>query len=348
MKGISLFSGAGGDTLGMTMAGINVHRYCELIPQFCMTHKANFPKSKLISHDITKISDEKFDTYKGRCNIIFGGFVCKSFSSAGKKDPNDPRSQLYLHLIRATKSIEPNYVIGENVKGLLTQKAPDGELFIDKIRLAFEEIGYTITYKILNAKNYGVPQARERLIILGVRGDRILTFPPPIEEVPNLINIVTFDMTGAIKIPKEIFDFDTIPSECILRDETNDDTDDIVNIHPYLKLKAETIKASYNKRDYTSLLSFGKRISPIHCEIIDIRNPSKTIICTYDHQPRLFVPLKNANGYYIRCLLPDELKRIQGFPENFIISGTLKQKIIQIGNAVPPPLIQAIVEHILK
>jgi DNA (cytosine-5)-methyltransferase 1 len=95
------------------------------------------------------------------------------------------------------------------------------------------------------------------------------------------------------------------------------------------------------------MLSFGKRDSPIHCEIIDIRKPSKTIICTYDHQPRLFVPLQNKNGYYLRCLLPDELKQIQGFPADYKIAGNLKQKIVQIGNSVPPGLIKLIVENMI-
>ena len=85
-----------------------------------------------------------------------------------------------------------------------------------------------------------------------------------------------------------------------------------------------------------------------HCEIIDIRQPSKTIICTYEHQPRLFVPLKNPSGCYLRMLLSDELKQIQGFPEDYKINGSTKEQIIQIGNAVPPPLIKAIVENIIN
>ncbi len=117
--------------------------------------------------------------------------------------------------------------------------------------------------------------------------------------------------------------------------------------HPYelKKINAEERERNYNEKEYDNLFSFGKRISPIHCEIIDIRNPSKTIICTYEHQPRLFVPLKNPSGFYLRMLLADELKQIQGFPPDYIICGSNKDKIIQIGNAVPPPFIKAIVQH---
>ena len=101
----------------------------------------------------------------------------------------------------------------------------------------------------------------------------------------------------------------------------------------------------YKGVEYPNRLSFGKRI-PVGGEIIDIRKPCKTIICTYARQPRLFVPLKNKNGYYLRCLLPDELKQIQGFPIDYKLSGNKTKQIIQIGNAVPPPLIQMIVENL--
>ena len=94
-------------------------------------------------------------------------------------------------------------------------------------------------------------------------------------------------------------------------------------------------------------MTFGKRI-PVGGEIINIEKPSKTIISTYARQPRLFVPLQNKKGYYLRCLLPDELKQIQGFPKDYKISGNKSKQIIQIGNAVPPPLIQMIVESLMS
>lgn len=144
--------------------------------------------------------------------------------------------------------------------------------------------------------------------------------------------------------------FTDIPYECILTNMDDDnDYDDDNDGHPYLlsKINAGEADRYYSGKQYEYLFSFGKRASPIHCEIIDIRYPSKTIICTYDHQPRLFVPLMNPSGCYLRMLLPDELKQIQGFPAEYKVCGTDKDKIIQIGNAVPPPLIKAIVEHII-
>ena len=350
MKAISLFSGAGGDSLGLQKAGIEVNAYVEINKTYCETHDRNFPNSILIGNDITKIEDEEFKKYKGKINIIFAGFPCQSFSTAGKKNANDPRGQLYIQFVRAVRLIEPDYIIGENVKGLLRRKTSDGELFLDIITDNFKDLGYHVIHKVVKVRDYGVPQTRERLIILGCR-KYVPSFPDTIKSELNLRNIIKFDMTGAIKIPKHIFDMTLLPPECILMDEENEEIEIGKDVHPYLRLKVESKDVTYNykkkEKTYRVLLSFGKRDSPIHCEIIDIRNPCKTIICTFTHQPRLFVPLKNKNGYYLRCLLPNEYKEIQGFPPSFHLCGSIKDQIIQCGNAICPPVVETIVKHIL-
>ena len=199
---------------------------------------------------------------------------------------------------------------------------------------------------------YGVPQLRKRLVYVGIRKDlnQTYTFPEPLNNgktnLPNLQNIIQFDMKGAIKIEPDDFDMTSIPPECILKNLNNNDNEIPQDVHPYLRLKAKTRNQEYDGKVHPNMLSFSKRDSAIHAEIIDIRNPSKTIICSYDHQPRLFVPLQNKNGYYIRCILPDELKQIQGFPADFKLYGSTKDKIKQIGNAVPPPLITQIVSKL--
>jgi DNA (cytosine-5)-methyltransferase 1 len=271
---------------------------------------------------------------------------CQGFSQAGKKDANDVRNTMFSQFLRATRLIMPKYIIGENVKGLLTREMNDGRKYIDVIVSEFENIGYKIKYKIFKTENYGIPQKRERLVIIGSRTGGKLEFPDEVSGVPNLKNIVKFNMTGAIKIGKDDFDMNTIPAECILTDMENEEDEN--KPHPYLRLKAKTRNESYGEKTYDNMLSFGKRDSPIHCEIIDIRRPSKTIICSYEHQPRLFVPLKNKNGYYLRCLLPDELKQIQGFPSDYKIVGNLKQQIVQIGNSVPPVLIKLVAESLMR
>jgi len=207
LTALSLFSGCGGDTLGMTNAGIDVIAYSELKKTFQETHELNFENSKLIGGDITKINDEEFEKLSGKIDIIFGGFPCQSFSNAGKKNPDDSRGQLYLQFIRAARIIKPKYIIGENVKGLLTRKTSNGENFIDIIVKGFNDIGYTCHYKVLKAHEHGVPQKRERLFIVGsLDPDFRFEFPEPCEDEVNLKDILTFDMEGALRVPKELID----------------------------------------------------------------------------------------------------------------------------------------------
>ena len=342
----SLFSGCGGDTLGMENAGISVDIYSELQPVFQETHNSNFSHSKLLGGDITKITDSSISEWHNKIDVVFAGFPCQSFSNAGKKDPDDPRGQLFKEFARVVKLTNPKVLIGENVKGLLTRTTKNGSKIIDIISDEFHKLGYSIVTKVYKLHECGVPQKRERLIILGFRNDIGITPSlPDISEPPtNLRNIVSFSMKGALQVDPAMFD--GIPAECILTDLCDSSQQDSTT-HPFLRQKAAERNVSYNdSKTHTFAFSFGKRVTPIHCEIIDIRNPSKTIICTYERQPRLFVPLKNSIGYFLRPLLPDELKQIQGFPSDYTLCGKDKEKIIQVGNAVPPPLITKIVEHV--
>ena len=349
MKSISLFSGMGGDTLGMKNAGIEVVAFNEINDIFIETHLKNFPNSKFLggkNKDIKKIPDKDLEKYNN-IDLIFAGFPCQGFSNAGKKLPSDPRNTLFREFVRFTRIIKPKFIIGENVKGLLSRKTNDGSNYIDIIVEEFKKLGYNVRFQVFKTHEYGVPQKRERLIIIGAKQElnNPLNFPSPIDVDVSLKNIVKFDMEGTIKYN---FSELEIPDECILKDMDNEE--EPRNPHPYLvsKVNANLEKRTYQGKSYNNLMSFGKRDSPIHCEIIDIRNPSKTIICSYDHQPRFFVPIKNKNGMFIRALLPDELKQIQGFPSDFEILGNLKQKIVQIGNAVPPPLVKKIVESLIN
>jgi len=348
MKAISLFSGMGGDTLGMTQANLDVVAYSEIKSTCCKSHEANFPKSVLISHegcsDITKIPDDVLAAY--RVDVLFAGFPCQGFSQAGKQRDDDPRNTLFMEFVRATRCMQPYMVVGENVKGLLKKKT-QGVAYIDVIVSEFQKLGYTVKYQVMKCEHFGVPQSRERCILVGVRVNPYGWVPsfPKKQAVMDLKPILQFNMTGAVPVPASLVA--GIPSECILTDMENASTGE--RGHPYLcsKLEANEEKRTYQKKTHAVLFSFGKRDSPIHCEIIDIRKPCKTVICTYDHQPRLFVPLRNSVGFFLRTLLPYELKQIQGFPKEYRVLGSPKEQCVQIGNAVPPPLVHAVVSCIL-
>lgn len=348
---LSLFSGCGGDTLGMTNAGLDVTWYSELKRPFQKTHDANFPGSTCIGGDITTIHDDTFRALRGRVDVIFAGFPCQSFSHAGKKRADDTRGQLYLDFVRATACIEPSFIIGENVKGLLARKTNTGEPFIQCIVRAFKDIGYTCDYALFPVVQYGVPQTRERLLIVGWKDPAYVhEWPAPAPAsasapAPGLQGILTFDMDGAVEVPDELFVQAGVAPESILDGQG----EPYGTAHPYLVDRVNARGISYMGKaisDYC--FSFGKRISPVHCEIVDITKPSKTIISTYDHQPRLFVAQRVGQKKYLRPYTIDELKQIQGFPKTYRMEGTRKEQIVQLGNAVPPPLVQRVVESMLR
>ena len=346
MKAISLFSGMGGDSLGIVNTGLELVAYSEKEKVFQETHNINFVNCKLLGNgDIKKTKDEEFLVYENKIDLIFAGFPCQGFSQAGKKLPDDPRNTLFREFLRATTIIKPKYIIGENVKGLLTRKTAEGELYIDIIKLEFNKLGYDIYEKVMKCNLHGIPQNRQRLIIVGIKKElkQIFEFPIEQENTLNLRNIINFSMEGSIKIKKDDFDMTTIPDECIIKDLDNIENEN--NPHPNLKLLAKSKDFEYKGKVFPRRIHFGKRI-PVGGEIIDIRKPINTIICSYARVPRFFIPLQNKNGYYLRCLLPNELKQIQGFPKNYQISGNKNKQIIQIGNAVPPPLIELVIKQL--
>lgn len=349
---LSLFSGCGGDTLGMETSGIPVKYFSEIKSVFQKSHLMNFESSKLVGGDITKISNDEFKKLKGHVAVIFAGFPCQTFSHAGKKNPDDPRGQLFIEFARATEHVQPEFIIGENVKGLTKRNTKSGENFLEIIIQTFQSLGYFCQYKVFNCDRHGVPQKRERLIIVGSRNKPFRnpfdSTTVPVKPYKSLEDIISFSMKGALQVSKEVLDEAGVPDRAILTDMKNEETSD-PRVHPYLTLMTEKDGVEYNgKRISRYSFSFGRRISPVHCEIVDVTKPSKTIICTYDHQPRMFVALRNKNGYFLRPYLIDELKEIQGFPRDYHLAGSEKEQIVQLGNAVPPPLIQCVCEWIFK
>jgi len=343
LTAISLFSGAGGDTVGLEQAGFKVIAYAENWLKAKETHDKNFPNSEWLGSDvkgdITKISDEEFAKYKGKVDLIFAGFPCQGFSHAGKKDINDPRNKLFWEFVRATKIIQPKWIIGENVAGLLKRKTDDKQGFIGDIILnAFEEIGYKMaTPQVLSAEEYGLPQKRKRVFFVGNNQNKEFEFPKPTHNKKNFVGIKTIlenKIENAIEFnPDEVADFN---EENILH--ISEDIDiSVENAHPFLKLRA-----SENR------ISFGKRISPNHIELSDLETPTKTIHCGYSFQPRLFVPIKYKNKYYTREFTLNELAGIQGFPKDYKFVGSKNDIIKQIGNAVPPVFAKVIAQKILE
>jgi DNA (cytosine-5)-methyltransferase 1 len=336
-KAISLFSGAGGDTLGLENAGITVCGFVEWEEPMIETHLLNFPNSTLIGKDVREVSEEQLIPYVGEIDIIFAGFPCQGLSKAGKKDKNDERNNLFKEFVRITNIVKPRWIIGENVKHILRMETPNGQSVPNVIRQSFEEIGYTMAEPmVLKANKYETPQKRERCFFVGHR-DPVDSFSwehviAREKESDPLREILEPTLENAIEITDEqarhfgVIRWVEVPE----------------GVEPTGKPPTNLVKCIRCLE-----LSFGKRASPTHSEIVDPNGYSKTLICTYNRMPRMFVALRCGTKLYLRPYTIDEAKQIQGFPKNYKISGTYMVAIKQIGNAVPSKIVEAIAKTII-
>jgi len=375
---ISLFSGAGGDTCGIERAGYKVIAFNEFNDAATRTHTIMFPDSTILVHpetahsDIKKVPDSVFTPYKGNVSLILAGFPCQGFSHAGKKKTDDLRNELVHEFARAANIIQPKWIIGENVKGLLARKGKDPHQpadaplrpVIDIIKDLFERIGYKITYKVIDVTEIGVPQHRKRLIIVGHRGDQYPHMPWDTLEpasTPFQTSVRAFlepHLQGAMVLPalykpQEQPAHYWIPTtETTVQGSPHKNLDRLVLGIRNRSTKERTANPSAPKQmtEPHGLISYGVRKGGYHGMILNPDISCNTIISTYNLCPRLFVGLHNAttNTYYIRCMTPKELGQIQGFPADYKWQGTEKEQIAQIGNAVPPPLAERIVRSLTR
>lgn len=160
---VSLFCGAGGLDLGFDRAGYKTIWANDFDKDACKTHR-NWSKTNVVCGDISKVDYSTIPV----SDVILGGFPCQGFSLSGPRKIDDSRNVLYKHYVKLVKQNKPKAFIGENVKGLLTMS---GGQIIDAIIADFSDCGYDVYYKLVNAKNFGVPQDRERVIIIGFRKD---------------------------------------------------------------------------------------------------------------------------------------------------------------------------------
>ncbi|WP_017318330.1 DNA cytosine methyltransferase [Mastigocladopsis repens] len=179
---IDLFAGAGGFGLGFEMAGFSVPLSVEIDAWACDTLRHNRPNMTVIQHDIRDFNT--LSSVKDIClfkpDIVIGGPPCQGFSVAGpaQKDPKDPRNSLFINFAQWISFLEPKAFVMENVKGLLSHKNIEGTKVIDIIKETFAELGYFVEVWLLNAAEYGVPQIRERIFVVGNKMGKELGIPP--------------------------------------------------------------------------------------------------------------------------------------------------------------------------
>jgi DNA (cytosine-5)-methyltransferase 1 len=310
MKVISLFTGAGGLDLGFKKAGFNIIWANEFDSTIWETFEKNFQETPLDKRSIVDVPTFEVPFADG----IIGGPPCQSWSEAGAgRGINDKRGQLFFEYIRLLKDKQPAFFLAENVSGILAVR--HSEAFNDILR-QFEDVGYNVSYKLLNANDYGVPEDRLRVIIVGYHKKKVgfsFEFPDPLPYKPTLRDAI-FDLKGAL--PAKPFN------------KTNGGDLKISN-HEYMTGGFSTMYMSRNRVRSWDEPSFtiqaGGRHAPIH--------PQAPKMKFVEQNKRIFVPGKE-NLY--KRLSVRECARIQTFPDNFIFYyRDIADGYKMIGNAVP-------------
>lgn len=325
---IELFAGAGGLALGLERAGFEHIGLIEFNKDAAETLRMNRPQWNVICDDIAEISaldlEEFFSIQKGELDLLSGGAPCQAFSYAGKRlGLEDTRGTLFYHYAVFLNKLQPKMFLFENVKGLLTH---DGGKTYATIKAVFEEAGYTIQYRVLNAWDYGVAQKRERLITVGIRNDlrdRISFDYPKVHDYKPVLRDILQNVPESVGIrysPKKEAIFNLVPAGGHWRDIP------------------ENIAKDYMKNCWdmgggrTGIL---RRLSMDEPALTVLTSPGQkqTDRC-HPLEPRPFTVRENA-----RC---------QSFPDEWVFCGSVGEQYRQVGNAVPVNLACEIGKEIRK
>ena len=372
MRIVDLFSGAGGLTFGFYYNRENNtfvrNENCNIIFANEYDHAAaesfriNFPDINMINQDIKELTEEQVRALIGEeeVDLIIGGPPCQSYSTIGRRVYDD-KAKLYNEYYRMLSIIRPRMFLFENVKGMLSMKDEKGNLVIDNIKNMFEnineELGYNIVYDTIDAVNYGVPQHRERVFIIGIRNDL------DIEWDFNQLEVEPEQLT----LEEAISDLPHIASG--------------ENIHEYGEEQPENdyqrlMRGTNTELSAHFLAVYGDKIQTIMDNVI--QGEGKDYINSLvdqgilEEQYRLTSGYKNTYGRLyanqpcttitnnmstqsgLRCihyeqnraLTPREGARIQSFPDWFQFTGNKREIKTQIGNAVPPLLAMKFAEQL--
>lgn len=300
LKVLDLFCGCGGMTKGLQDSGLEIINGIDIWDKAIYNYNQNY-KHDGICADLTKLSPEDYANVYGvnktDIDIIVGGPPCQSFSIAGRRDKDDPRNSLFVEYVKYLDYFAPKAFIMENVIGILSKKTETNEKVIDII---MEELSrnYECIVCKLYASDFEVPQNRRRTIIIGVRKDLKI-----IPKEPDVI----------LKVR------DRIPVKTVLLDRRD------VDKSYYLSNTA--IEGIKNKK----LKSIAKKAG-FGAQYLNLDKPSYTIPARYWKDG--YDALVKYSDTDIRRLTILELKRIQSFPDDYILEGSKKDVIMQIGNAV--------------
>ena len=346
MNVLDLFCGCGGISYGFKLAGFNIAGGIDHDEDSVLTFAKNFPNSIAPPQDLTDYSDQKILSDFGNKNIdiLVGGPPCQGFSSANRwqKEESDPRNKLFFDFIRVAKLLKPKVILVENVRGILSKNNGYAK---NRILSLFDELGFFVDCKVLNASLYGVPQVRHRAFFIGIRKDFSVKFQ--FEELKELKKVTVSEAIS------ELYDLKSSDTEHELGKPTNSYTkylrknsSSVLNHeirYPALSTqeKIKHVPQGGNWQDIPQDLfprnrnnrhsSAFKRLKESECSVT---------IDTGNAHSNYFHPIFN------RIPTVREAARLQSFPDNFEFLGSRTSQYRQVGNAVPPLLAKAIADQI--
>jgi DNA (cytosine-5)-methyltransferase 1 len=343
---IALFAGCGGMSLGFKWAGFNLLGHVELDPAARETYHANFLGSRCLGTDIRDVSDEVVRGWReefGTVSVLFGGPPCQGFSLAGKRDSDDPRNELYREFARVARTLRPEYVVLENVRLMTSMKSRSGDVMPSAIMDCFGESGYQLISKSLNARNYGVPQFRERVFFVGIRDDlgtkMDLSFPLETHGESEIESLFSPLIKPYLTFRNATSDLERLESgERSLSDPLHFAVEHPKHIILMLQNVPEGSSA-HNNEDPNLRPSSGYNTT---YKRLRWDEPSSTISTNFG----MISGSRNVHPSCTRSLTIREAARCQSFPDDFKFAGRLGDIRRLIGNAVPPLLAKSIAEHI--
>lgn len=363
---IELFAGSGGSLLGLEMAGFNTVIANEIHPHPCLTLKKNFPHLRVVEASIIGLSCEELlkravftRDELGDIDLIAGGPPCQGFSTAGLKNPTDARNNLVGEFVRMVKELKPKYFLMENVSGLTAMYG--GKLF-ESLLKDIESIGYKCRYKVLRVAEYGVPQMRKRLIILGARDGEVPEFPEATHVDLKQIDLFNNHLKPFVTCGDALSDLPLIDQGETATEHTSDPQTEYQKVMREGAVVLTNHEASKHREEtmnYYALVPPGGTWLDIPKELRKKKQgmqrlPLNGLARTITTEPTDFIhPTLN------RIPTIRELARIQSYPDWFEFLGqrTTGNKMRrlgycsqsqQVGNSVPPLFAKAIGQAIIK
>lgn len=333
LKFIDLFSGCGGLSCGLEMAGHICLLGVDANKDALDTFAANHHQATTYLGDIKKLSGKKLHELLGgqKIDMVVGGPPCQGFSTVGKGKVEDERNQLFKEFVRIVKITEPKIILFENVTGLVAKKNLE---ILKKIFQYFEKLGYNMDARILSAEEFGVPEKRRRAIIMGVKGGECL-FPTASHGARAHKKVKTVaDVFKNLKATNgKIYNHDTALSQI----KNAEDRERLKFIPAGKGIRYEQDEKIYLPKklrygiDWNQLRE--KRFRQTRLQRLPLNEPAPTILTA---RTSYYHPVEN------RYLTPREAAACQSFPNDFIFHGSQTAMFRQIGNAVPPVLAEAL------